>query len=287
MSKNWDKVTAEMNLISLPDVYWRLKEILPSRDYSIRDIGQIIMYDPGLTVRLLRIVNSAYFGFSSKIETVNHALSILGVRQIEELILTTSVANTFGSYECEQLDMSQFWRGSVYRAITARELAGVCNLMDGERMFVAGLLSGIGHLVMYQSIPQLAHQAKQQAEQTGESLYQVEREVIGFDHVQVAARLMENWKLPDSLIGMIKNHLQVDTNASYLLETSIAHIAAIFGNAYVASEPLKQALSAVDSYAWGRTGLNIKRCEASNAVVEQQLGSVVNLMFPNLKGKAI
>lgn len=287
MSDNWDKVAGEANLISLPDIYWRLKEILATHNYSIQDISQLIVYDPGLTARLLRIVNSAYFGFASKIETVNHALSILGVYQIEELILTTSVADTLGAYECEQLDVGQFWRASVYRAIAARELAGKCNLMDRERIFVIGLLSGIGHLILYKTLPQLALQSRQQAEQSGQALYRVEREVIGFDHVQVAANLMENWNLPESLVCTIRNHLQIDGDADYQLETSIAHIAAFFGDAYVAGVPLERALSRVDSNAWNITGLDIERCQASNAVIGEQLNSVVNLLFPGLKRKVI
>jgi HD-like signal output (HDOD) protein len=66
MSKNWDKVTIEANLISLPDIYWQLKEILDTRDYSMQDVAQLITYDPGLTARMLRIVNSAYFGFARR-----------------------------------------------------------------------------------------------------------------------------------------------------------------------------------------------------------------------------
>ena len=83
MGDNWNKVTIEANLISLPDIYWRLKEIIDSHDYSLQDVAQLIVYDPGMTARMLRIVNSAYFGFAAQIDTVNHAVSILGVQQIE------------------------------------------------------------------------------------------------------------------------------------------------------------------------------------------------------------
>ncbi|TNF87703.1 MAG: HDOD domain-containing protein [Gammaproteobacteria bacterium] len=69
MGDNRNKVTIEANLITLPDIDWRLKEILDSHDYSLQDIVQLIVYDPGLTARLLRIVNSAFFGFATKIDT--------------------------------------------------------------------------------------------------------------------------------------------------------------------------------------------------------------------------
>ena len=253
----------------------------------MQDVAQLIVYDPGLTARLLKIVNSAYFGFAAQIDTVNHAVSILGVQQIEDLILTTSIADALGDYECEHLDVRQFWLRCVYRAIAARDLAGECRLMDGERMFVAGLLSGIGHLIMYQSVPVLAQQAQRLADETGKPLHLMEREVIGFDHAQVAALLMQNWKLPASHVAMIKNHLEPDSAADFLLETSIIHISALIGNAFAESRPLDEVLVKADNQAWDVTGLDIGHCEAIDRVVAEQLSSVVNLLFPKMQCAAV
>jgi len=274
------------NLISLPDIYWRLKEILATHDYSLQEVAQLIVYDPGMTARLLRMVNSAYFGFAAKIDTVNHAVSILGVQQIEDVILTTSIADALGDYECEHLDIKQFWMRSVYRAIAARELASVCNLMDGEHMFVAGLLSGIGHLIMYQSVPVLAQQAQRQADESGQPLHQVERDLIGFDHAGVASLLMQNWKLPGSHVVVIEKHLELDPDADYLLETAIVHIAALIGNAFAESRALDEVLVRADNRAWDVTGLDTGRCEAIEALVDDQLSSVISLLFPKLNSAA-
>jgi HD-like signal output (HDOD) protein len=287
MSSNWNKVTIEANLISLPDIYWRLKEILATHDYSLQDIAQLIVYDPGLTARLLRIVNSAYFGFAAKIDTVNHAVSILGVQQVEDLILTTAIADALGDYECEHLDVKQFWLRSVYRAIAARDLAGECKLMDSERMFVAGLLSGIGHLIMYQSVPVLAQRAQRQANESGKPLHLVEREVLGFDHAQVAAMLMQNWRLPESHVMVIRNHLELDPAADYFLETAITHIATLIGNAFADNMPLDEVLIRADNRAWDATGLDTGHCEAIDVVVAEQLNGVVNMLFPKFQCAAV
>ena len=287
MSSNWNKVTIEANLISLPDIYWRLKEILATHDYSLRDVAQLIVYDPGMTARLLRLVNSAYFGFAAKIDTVNHAVSILGVQQIEDLILTTSIADALGDYECEHLDIKQFWMRSVYRAIAARDLAGECRLMDGERMFVAGLLSGIGHLIMYQSVPVLAQQAQRLANESGKPLHLVEQEVMGFDHAGVAAMLMRNWKLPESHVAVIERHLELDVDADFFLESAIVHIAALIGNAFAENRPLDEGIIRADNLAWDATGLDIGHCEAIDRLVGEQLNSVINLLFPKLQCAAV
>ncbi|MCP4387132.1 MAG: HDOD domain-containing protein [Gammaproteobacteria bacterium] len=287
MSKNWNKVTIEANLISLPDIYWRLKEILDTHDYSLQDISQLIVYDPGLTARMLRIVNSAYFGFAEKIDTVSHAVSILGVQQVQDLILTTSIADALGDYECEHLDVKQFWLHSVYRAIAARNLAGEFKLIDCERMFVAGLLSGIGHLIMYQSVPVLAQRAQRVADESGEPLYLAEQGVIGFDHARVAAMLMQNWNLSESHVAIIKNHLELDPEAGYFLEASIVHIAALIGNAFAENLPLDEVLVRADNRAWDATGLDTGHCEAIDVVVAEQLNGVVNMLFPKMQCAAV
>ncbi len=209
------------------------------------------------------------------------------MRQIEDLVLTTSVADALGDYECEHLDVMQFWQRSVYRAIAARDLAGECNLKDSERMFVSGLLSGIGHLIMYQSVPVLAQQARRLADESGIALHLVEREIIGFNHADVAALLMRNWKLPESHVMVIKNHLEPDPSAEYFLETSVAHIAALLGNAFVDKRPLDEVLMSAAVRVWDATGLDLERCKVIDKAVGEQLSAVINLFFPKVRSIAV
>ena len=287
MHSNREKVTIQADLISLPKIYWQLKQLLDSRDYAMQDVAGLIVYDPGLTARILRIVNSAYFGFAARIETVEHAVSILGVQQIHDLVLTTSIADALGDYECEHLDVGQFWLVSVYRAIAARNLATHCKLMDGERLFVAGLLGGIGHLIMYRTLPVLAQQAQRQARQSGLPLHRVERDIIGFDHAEVAAELMQNWQLPDSHVIVIRNHLEPDPAAEYFLETAIIHIADLFAQAHAERRPLDDVVVQADNRAWDATGLDTGLCETIDAAVGEQLQGVLDTLFPKPRRAAV
>lgn len=280
MSNYWDKVTIEARLISLPDIYWKLKGIIDSHDYSMQDVSALIGYDPGMTARMLRIVNSSYFGFAAKIDTVHHAVSILGVQQIQDLVLATSIADSLGDYQCEQLDVRQFWQSSVYRAIAARNISGECNVIGGERMFVAGLLSAIGLLILYQTIPVLAQQARRRADDSGQALYLAEQETFGFDHARVAAALMDNWQLPASLTALIRNHLEPDPADDFFLETSILHVAVLMSDSLDSGCSIEEALAAVDQGAWDATGMTVEQCSAADLQVREQLSSVVSMLFP-------
>ncbi len=286
MSDNWYKVSTEARMITLPDIYWRLKEVLARHDYSMDEVAGLITYDPSLTARLLHLVNSAYFGFAAQIETVQHAVSILGVREIEELVLATSIADALGDYECEQLDIKQFWLRSVYRAIAARNIANECQLIDSERMFVAGLLSDIGHLILYQSVPVLMQQASRESRETGKRLHHAEREVIGFDHARVAATLMKNWKLPESLVSIVEHYLEPDPQSNYALEAAVVHLAASLGDAFADDGDLDEQLAMVNPVVWNLTDLDESRCAVVDAAVGEQLNSVVATLFPKQNRKA-
>jgi HD-like signal output (HDOD) protein len=129
----------------------------------------------------------------------------------------------------------------------------------------------------------LAQQAQRGARESGRPLYLVEREVIGFDHAQVAAVLMKNWKLPPSLVTVIEHHLEFDADADYRLEAAIVHMAALIGDSFAQNLQLDEVLVNADSQAWDITGLDTGQCEAIDAVVAGQLNGVVGMLFPKLQ----
>ena len=117
----WEKVTANAKLISLPDVYFRLRDVLNDPEYCMGDVADVISHDPAMTTRLLRLVNSAYFGLAAKIDTVNRAVSMLGTQQVHDLVLAASVAQTFDGMSNQVMDMSRYWQKSVYCAIASSD----------------------------------------------------------------------------------------------------------------------------------------------------------------------
>ena len=161
MSTLVERISQRAKLVSLPDIYLRLKAVLDDPNSNLADVADVVGTDPAMTARVLRLVNSAYFGLATEIATVSRAISLLGSQEVHDLVLTVSVAESFDGMSNEVMDMSSFWRRSVVCAITGRELASMCNVLDSERLFVAGLLRDIGHLFIYQATPQKAQQAIQ------------------------------------------------------------------------------------------------------------------------------
>jgi HD-like signal output (HDOD) protein len=273
-------VDSIVKLVSLPQVYLRVKSLLDDPDASLADVGEVITQDPGLTSRLLKITNSAFFGFPGRIETVSRAVTILGTQQLHDLLLATSVATAFSGLSPKVMDMDTFWRNSVYCGVAARLLATRCNVLDSERLFVEGLLCDIGHLIMYQRIAELAEQALVQARKDKTPLYRAERDLIGFDYAQVGGILMRDWNLPPSLQESVLLHPEPAKATDYPLETAIVHIARIMVSSVDAGDPPVEWADAVAPVAWQTTGLSEDAFEPIHEEALQRVTETVELILP-------
>jgi len=280
----WEKVTADAELLTLPAVYMRLRAVLDDPDYVVSDIEEVIGSDPAIAARLLRQANSPYFGFATKIGTISRAVGLLGSQQVHDLVLATSVAQTFSGIPIEVMDMHAFWTRSVYSAAAARLLAVNCNILDSERLFVAGLLRDIGHLVMYQSIPDESTEALLYSQLESRLLHEVERDVVGFDYAQLGGALLHQWGLPASLCEPVQWHISPRQSTDYFLEASIVHIAGVLSDVGQTEEDANEYCeSQVHPFAWEVTGLTPAQCAVFQEEVESQLDDVMSLIFPSSK----
>lgn len=276
----WEKITKNAKLISLPDVYFRLKDVLDDPDFCMADVADVISHDPAMTARLLRLVNSAYFGLAVKIDTVSRAIGMLGTQQVHDLVLAASVAQTFDGMSNQVMDMGRYWRKSVYCAIACKELAVKCNVLDGERVFVVGLLRDIGHLIMYQTVPVQIQQIMQHSRKQGVPLFKVERVLLGIDYAKVGGALMRQWNLPRSLWEPTEFHVEPAVAQEFPLLTSLVHIAAAVTDAVEEERDVSVCLEKLMPNIWQVAGITSDQCIDIPERVEQQLSTVMNLIFP-------
>lgn len=278
-------VKDSIQLISLPDVYLRLKSVIDSPNSSMADVALVISQDPSLTARLLKMVNSPFYGFASKIDTISRAINMLGTRQVHDLAMATTVVNSFSGFSNAHLDIYDFWMNSVYCAANARLLAFYCDDIDTERPFVAGLLHDIGHLVMYQQIPEDTKQAANLAEEKQIPLFLAERELIGFDYADVGAELIASLELPESLQQVTRYHNEpTGAKEAFKLEATIVHIANQIANAAIAGKPVTEELDIAEG-SWEITGLKPDVLPRVKEEADQQWQMSMDLIFTNKSGK--
>jgi HD-like signal output (HDOD) protein len=199
-------VQSDSELMSLPDIYFRIQKVINDPNSSARHVAAIISQDPNLSAKLLKIVNSAFYGFRQKIDTISRAVTIVGHNQISDLVLGTSVMHVFSGIPASLMNMNLFWQHSVACGTCARWIAGFRKFPNTESFFVAGLLHDLGKLVFFKNLPRQAKAVLSQARQSDRFYYQIERDLIGFDHTQVGKALAEQWKLPEGLEQAIGGH---------------------------------------------------------------------------------
>jgi putative nucleotidyltransferase with HDIG domain len=208
-----DLVNETNVVISLPEICFKLRRVLVEPLHTRKEVASVIQLDTALSARLLRIVNSAYFGLPVRINNISQALGIIGEHELNNLVFVTAIVKSVSSTGAG-FDIKQFWRNSIFIAIIARNLAKRAGLTNKEEYFLAGLLLNVGKLVLYAKEPELRATVEDESKTTGARDVEVERRLLGFDHSEVGAELATNWNFPESLIESIaRHHLRPDPAA--------------------------------------------------------------------------
>lgn len=223
-------IESSPELGSPPVVYARLMEVIDDPRTGASDVAEVISLDAALTVRLLKLVNSAGFARRRQIDSVSQAVGVLGTTRVRDLALATSVTTFFKDVPPELIHAADFWRHSLATGVGASVIAGLRNEPNAERFFVAGLLHDIGRLVLYLSAPVEAKTILQHADERQIMLYEAERELTGFDHGTIGGTLMEHWNMPDGLTQSIAHHHHPSGTAAYAVEAATVHLADIFAH---------------------------------------------------------
>lgn len=212
-------------LVSLPDVYYRLESLIEQPDSSMADFAKLLSSEPDLCARLLSLANSAFYSFPASIESIEKAVQIIGIRQIRELVLATSVVKLFNQVPLGMVNMQLFWEHSISVGVFAKSIAQYCKLSQVERFYVAGLLHDIGRLLFYLKLPGVMHDLLIKREAKEAILHELEKEALGYTHAEAGGRLLQIWRVPDSIYAPVMSHHQLDQSSDYLQVAAAIHIA--------------------------------------------------------------
>lgn len=268
-------------LVTLPDVYLHINRLVEDPNSSSADIARAISQDPSFTVRLLRVANSALYGFSSTVDTVAKAVTIIGTSQIRNLALSMSVARSFAGLPNELVSMDNFWRHSLLCALAARHLAREARRCDPDALFTAGLLHDIGELVIFN---RMAEQAKEALERVLDSqdelpIFEAENQVMGFNHAEVGSELARQWQLPALLEECIAYHHDISKAQKHPRETALVHIANIIAQMAEIDSLDPADVASVDPAAWDITGLDEDCVEATVRAIQTEVIEVETLFL--------
>jgi HD-like signal output (HDOD) protein len=227
-----------------------------------------------MATRFLRVVNSPLNRRVNKIETVSKAVSLLGIRQVHDIVLSASVAEAFEGIETDVMNMKKFWQRSFYCAVMTKQLALECEILESDRLFLTGLLHDIGHLFMYIAIPEESQHAILKANKLERPLYQVERKLLGFDYAKLGGYVMGKWDLPKSIQAITCFHPEPGKADQFASETALLHLASLLVQADLEDGAFGAGAFLVDPAAWQLTDLTEEQCLNARQTAAEQFNEV-------------
>ncbi len=194
------------DLQPLPEVATRVMQLAESTEFSAGDLAAVVSSDQALTAKLLRLANSAYYGFSRRIATVRDAVVLLGFREVRALAMAASVMDLFSTRHRGPFNLDLFWGHSVAAALVAESLAKETGYAAPEESYTAGILHDVGKLILNQYMPQEYAAVVEIALGQGLPIHQAEQRTLGFTHAAVGAKLAERWRFPPQLTAAVGDH---------------------------------------------------------------------------------
>ena len=208
MAKTLDQIVGDLNRIpALPQIVVQLLNMLDDPDADISDIAKIMSKDPGLGAQILRTVNSAFYSLNNRIGDINRAITILGFREVKNVILANSVSKSFKNFKgIADIKIDDFWKHSLVNGCVMRCMARKTHCSGGGDAFSIGLIHDIGKLIMISAAPEETKEVLRQARENGTSFYEAEQQVMETDHSELGAWVCRKWRLPDNFSRIIAGH---------------------------------------------------------------------------------
>ncbi|HKK21827.1 MAG TPA: HDOD domain-containing protein, partial [candidate division Zixibacteria bacterium] len=200
------------NLPTPPIVFHQIQKVINDPNVNATQVASILAEDPAMSVKVLKMTNSAFYGLAREIESVRQAVVIIGFEAIKNLVLSASVLDMFKGKNIDQDYQEKFWRHSLSTAFGCRLLARQLRdraVIDPDSAFSAGLLHDVGKLIISCYLPEEYAQFVEERAKDRESMdFQIESRIFGYHHAQIGGFLAEQWKIPHRLTEAIEFHHQ-------------------------------------------------------------------------------
>ncbi len=261
-------------LPTLPSILENLNKLMMNPDTSANDVAELIQKDPAITSKILRVVNSSFYGFPRRIKTITHAIVILGFNTVKSIVLSTSIFEMFGEDEQEGglFNHREFWRHSIGCGAAARVISQKTDLStEGEEFFIAGLLHDLGKIVLDQHLEEEFGKVLNYTREHDCLIVEAEEEVLDITHAELAAWLFDEWNLSESIIECAQYHHHPSRASDHQEAASIVHLADLVARTLMIGNGGDQRIPEISDFAWNMLDIPIGSMDRIYAETEQEV----------------
>lgn len=269
------------DLPTLPRTMLKITEVINHPESSAEDLARVITQDQVLTARLLKLVNSSFYGFPRRVNAVTSAIVLVGFDAIRNLLLTSSVFDLFSDPDGPSIvEAEKYWDHALGCAVGAKIIGTHLRMDHVEELFVCGLLHDIGKIVAMRYLPELFAKVQQQARQKGQLIRIAESEVLGFHHGELGQLVAERWNLSAKLVKVIAHHHGPAKAGAFAVEASVVHLADILCRALQMGSGGDEQVPPLDGRAWQLLRIEKEQIEVLMAEIETAYRDIRQFMLP-------
>ncbi len=271
-------VQQDLELVSHPEIFQLVLQAANDPQSSAAYVAEVVSKDVAISVKLLKVVNTPYYGFPQKVDTLSRAIVLLGHNKIVNLALGISVISMFEGLECDLLDMSAFWKHSVACGVVGMILATHCGERNEESFFVAGLLHDLGRLIMLKNRLKSAQAVLQESRGRKMTLHALERARWGFSHAELARDVLAKWQLPENLVLAVGHHHSPGA-CGHAREAAVTHAADFLAHALALGKSGATLVPPLEPEAWESLGLSKNVLPVLARQVDGQVADIMRIFF--------
>ncbi|MBN1984286.1 MAG: HDOD domain-containing protein [Chitinivibrionales bacterium] len=274
------KVSTITTIPTLPVVLEKITELLKNPQTSAEEIGKAISTDQALASKVLKLVNSAFYGFPGKISTITHAVVILGFATIKNIVLTASILELFKKEQPDQVqfNVEKFWYHSIACGAATKVLSVHMHCNQNEEYFIAGLIHDIGKIIFCQFLPKEFRQITEHVRMTNCLMFESEQLLFQTTHQDVGDIIARQWNLPSTLCSAIYCHHNPAPSQSHYLITALVHCADILVRAMDYGNGGDTKIPAIDSHVWNDLRLDNKNLLKLFDLIKEELDKATIFM---------
>ncbi|MBD3345750.1 MAG: HDOD domain-containing protein [Chitinivibrionales bacterium] len=243
---------------TLPSVIDQIARLLQNPQTTAEEVGKAITTDPALASKVLKLVNSAFYGFPGKIGTITHAIVILGFSTVKNVVLTASIFDFFKSRNNmhPDFDMKKFWIHSLASGAASQAIAKHIGFSEKEECFIAGLIHDIGKVILCQYFPEEFIEIVTRVKEKDILFYESEKELLDSTHQEIGGMVVERWNIPANLQDVVRyHHCPAPSRNSYTI-TAIVHCADILIRAMDHGYGGDNKVPMISEQVWNDLGMN-------------------------------
>lgn len=245
------------DLPTLPSVFLNIMRIMRNPKVPIKEVAQVVEADPAISMKILRLINSSFYGLSRKIDSVQQAIVLLGSNTLRNVVISVSI---FKALEKDDercgFNRENFWQHSIGCGVVARFIGKRVGMSGDEEGFIAGVIHDIGKVVLDRYFPNEMIAVLNRVRTDNISFYQAERDLISISHMEIGAFLAESWNLPEKLVCVIAGHHKFNPDCPSANLTALIQVSDMVIRKYKAGSGGDDLVPVIEPAVWENLKLN-------------------------------